>query len=74
MVHIPYSEDLERMRAERDAAFAMSKCECDAHECCFNLVAKDKEIARLRAERDELSAENKRMKLTISEFLDFRAT
>lgn len=35
------------LRAERDAAFAMSRCECGADEACANL-------ARLRAEKDEM--------------------
>ena len=35
------------LRAERDSAFAMSKCECGADEACANL-------ARLRAEKDEM--------------------
>lgn len=35
------------LRAERDAAFAMSKCECGADEACANL-------ARLRADMAEL--------------------
>jgi hypothetical protein len=35
-----------RAEQERDAAFAMSKCECGADECCANL-------ARLQQERDE---------------------
>ena len=39
---------VERLTAERDAAFAMSKCECSPDEACANLV-------RLTAERDEAS-------------------
>lgn len=35
------------LRAERDAAFAMSKCECGADEACANL-------ARLRADMAEI--------------------
>lgn len=40
--------EIERMTNERDAAFAMSRCECGTDEACTNLVAKDDEIERLR--------------------------
>lgn len=31
-------DDYERLRAERDAAFKMTKCECGPDEACANLV------------------------------------
>lgn len=40
--------EIERLTNERDAAFAMSRCECGTDEACANLVAKDDEIERLR--------------------------
>ena len=30
--------DMGRLRDERDAAFAMSRCECETNECCANLM------------------------------------
>lgn len=47
--------EIERLTKERDAAFAMSRCECGTDEACANLVAKDKEIERLRAENAKLT-------------------
>ena len=46
--------EIERLTNERDAAFAMSRCECGTDEACTNLVAKDDKIERLRVERDNL--------------------
>ena len=40
--------EIDRLKAERDAAFAMSRCECGPDECCANLVRLHKEIANLR--------------------------
>jgi len=55
------ADEIERLQAEndgltkeRDAAFAMSRCECGTDEACANLVAKDGEIERLRAENAAL--------------------
>lgn len=31
-------KEVEKLTAERDAAFAMSKCECESNEACANLV------------------------------------
>lgn len=33
------AEAIESLIAERDAAFAMSKCECESNEACANLAA-----------------------------------
>lgn len=52
--HDAMQADIDRLKAERDAAFAMSKCECETNECCANLVCKDAEIDRLR--NDAISA------------------
>ena len=30
--------EVDRLRNERDAAFAMSRCECETNECCANLM------------------------------------
>ena len=40
-------------KRERDAAFAMSKCECSSSECCANLV---KHIERAETAERELAA------------------
>ena len=41
-------KQLERLTAERDAAFKMSKCECGPEECCANLVKAwaERDVAR----------------------------
>lgn len=39
---------VERLRAERDAAFKMSRCECGPDECCANLVRLHSEIDSLK--------------------------
>ena len=41
--------DLAAARAERDAAFKMSRCECSADECCANLVKLHDDLAAARA-------------------------
>ena len=41
-------QDLAAARAERDAAFKMSKCECGADECCANLVRLHDDLAAAR--------------------------
>lgn len=42
--------EIERLKRERDAAFAMSRCECSPDECCANLVAlKAKQVADVEA-------------------------
>lgn len=46
--------EIDGLTKERDAAFAMSRCECGTDEACANLVAKDGEIERLQAEVDRL--------------------
>lgn len=30
--------EVRKLREERDAAFAMSRCECETNECCANLM------------------------------------
>ena len=37
----------EALRAERDAAFRMSRCECASDECCANLVKHQQRAERL---------------------------
>lgn len=37
----------ETMEKQRDAAFAMSRCECGVAEACRNLVEKDMKITEL---------------------------
>ena len=49
------------LKAERDAAFAMSRCECESNEACKNLVALHDEVERLKQERDAALAEVKRL-------------
>lgn len=46
--------EIDGLTKERDAAFAMSRCECGTDEACANLVAKDGEIERLQAENTAL--------------------
>jgi len=46
--------EIDGLTKERDAAFAMSRCECGTDEACANLVAKDGEIERLQAENATL--------------------
>lgn len=40
----------EQLRKERDAAFSLSRCECESEECCRNLVKAQE--ARQRAEAE----------------------
>lgn len=47
--------EIDGLTKERDAAFAMSRCECGTDEACANLVAKDGEIERLQAENAKLT-------------------
>ena len=50
----------ERLREERDAAFAMSKCECGPDECCANLVRLHRDLAAAREALQKIAAiENK---------------
>lgn len=48
-------DEIELLRKERDAAFAMSRCECGPDECCANL-----RVLHLRAENEALDAERYR--------------
>lgn len=48
------AEECEQLRAERDEAFRMSRCECGTNECCANLVKHSAELAALRAENEAL--------------------
>jgi hypothetical protein len=41
------------LEAERDAAFEMSRCECDSDEACRNLAALHRRVAELEAARGE---------------------
>ncbi len=41
-------QEVERLTAERDAAFAMSRCECATDEACANLAQLRAEVAGLR--------------------------
>ena len=52
----------ERVCAERDAAFKMSRCECGADEACANL-------AKLHSERDALRGEVADLKTKLEETL-----
>ena len=51
--------ELARVREERDAAFKMSKCECQSEEACANLVKAwaDRDSWRAKAEANERDAE-----------------
>lgn len=49
--------ELGDVKAERDAAFAMSRCECAGDECCANLVRKDEHIRELEAFRFNIARE-----------------
>lgn len=42
-------QTIGKLTAERDAAFAMSKCECESNEACKNLVALHDEVERLKS-------------------------
>lgn len=42
------ASEVERLTAERDAAFAMSKCECGTDEACANLGRLHAEVEALR--------------------------
>ena len=55
----PLVERIAQLEAERDAAIAMSCCECGSDEVCANL-------ARLTAERDEARAEVQRCSGSVS--------
>lgn len=46
--------ECEALKAERDAAFRMSKCECASDEACANLVKWERQCEALKAERDAL--------------------
>src|SRR5690606_34586964 len=43
----PLQAEIEALRAERDAAFRMSRCECASDECCANLVKHQQRAERL---------------------------
>lgn len=54
------ADEIDRLRArvaeleaERDAAFKMSRCECDSEEACSNLAALHRKVAELEAARGE---------------------
>ena len=57
------AEEIERLTKERDAAFELSRCECESNEACANLVAKDNEIERLTAENAALRKDAERIDL-----------
>ena len=40
------------LEAQRDAAFEMSRCECDSDEACANLVALHRKVAELETEKE----------------------
>jgi chromosome segregation ATPase len=46
----------DSLRAERDAAFAMSRCECGTDEACANLAKLRAEVERLRKPLDAQAA------------------
>lgn len=46
-------DEIERLRKELDSAFKMSKCECEANECCANLARLHSAIERLGGSQDE---------------------
>ena len=53
---------IQQLVAERDAAFAMSKCECETNEACANLVNLHAEVTYLEKcvsshEKDKCSAQ-----------------
>ncbi len=57
--------EIARLTAERDAAFAMSRCECATDEACAELAKLRAEVAGLRADaeryryiRDDISIEH----------------
>ena len=41
---------------QRDAAFKMSRCECEGNECCRNLMRLHDRIAELEKQRGDLLA------------------
>jgi hypothetical protein len=49
-------EEVARLTKERDAAFAMSRCECSADEACANLVKLQAELAALKAQPTDVDA------------------
>lgn len=55
-VLVSAADEIERLRAERDAAFAMSRCECDTDEACTNLIAHLRRAEHAEEERDALRA------------------
>ena len=44
--------EVARLTEERDAAFAMSRCECSSDEACANLVAASREVEALREDAE----------------------
>ncbi len=44
--------ELEQALAERDAAFSMSKCECESSEACRNLAKLNHELEQARADAE----------------------
>lgn len=71
-------QDNEWLRAERDAAFAMSKCECSEDEACRNLVAAEArataaeaENQRLRAQIEAAESENNLLKQSAQHSAEF---
>ena len=55
-------DTISALTAERDAAFAMSRCQCLDSECCANLV-------KANAERDAAVAEVARLRAVLTDLL-----
>lgn len=53
-LHSEASAEIERLKSERDASFAMSRCECGTDEACANMASYRAEIARLTEENKRL--------------------
>lgn len=49
-------EEVARLTKERDATFAMSRCECSADEACANIAKLQAELAALKAQPTDVDA------------------
>lgn len=65
------AEAIKALVAERDAAFAMSRCECESNEACKNLVALHDEVERLKSALREVVKAFDVVEIDSDECLDF---
>lgn len=63
---------VDTLTAERDAAFAMSRCECEVNEACRNIAALTADRDRLQSENDSLMNEVTSFRSSFREQVSFK--